>query len=127
NPEKTQFAISPGGEFVSYLQPFNSRLNIYVRELSTNEVTQVTHDKVDNIRYYWWANDGQLLYIKDSNGNEDYHLYAVNKDGTGNTDLTPFENTKVLVHDTGADSIIIVGLNMRDPKVFDIYRLNINT
>lgn len=127
NPEKTEFSISPGGEYISYLQPYNDRLNIYVRELGSNQVTQVTSYEQDNIRYYWWANDEQLLYIKDSNGNEAYHLYAVNRDGTNNHDLTPFENTQVMVHDTPTDSIIIVGLNKRDPKVFDIYRLNINS
>ncbi|QEC51280.1 S9 family peptidase [Anseongella ginsenosidimutans] len=127
NPEKTEFSVSPGGEFISYLQPYNNRLNIYVRELGSNEVTQVTTYEQDNIKYYWWANDEQLLYIKDSNGNEDYHLYSVNRDGTGNRDLTPFKGTQVMVHDTPADSIIIVGLNKRDPKVFDIYRLNINS
>lgn len=127
NPEKTEFAVSPGGEYISWLQPFNNSLNIYVRELGSDEITQVTTDKQNNIKYYWWASDGQLVYIKDSNGNEDYHLYAVSKDGTGNRDLTPFKNTKVLVHDASTDSVIIVGLNKRDPKVFDLYRLNINT
>ena len=127
NPEKTEFIVSPGGEYISYLQPFNDRLNIYVRELGTNEVTQVTTYKQDNIKYYWWANDEQLLYIKDNKGNEEYHLYSVNRDGTGNRDLTPFEETRVMVHDTPADSIIIVGLNKRDPKVFDVYRLNISS
>src|SRR3546814_4525968 len=48
NPEKTQFAISPGGEYVSYLQPHNDRLNIYVRALNSDEVTRVIafdHDR----------------------------------------------------------------------------------
>src|SRR3546814_12904971 len=64
NPEKTQFAISPGGEYVSYLQPHNDRLNIYVRALNSDEVTRVTAFDHDDIRYYWWANDEQLLYIR---------------------------------------------------------------
>lgn len=127
NPQKTEFAISPGGEYISYLQPHNGRLNICVRELGKNEITQVTRYEHDNIKYYWWANDEQLLYIKDTDGNEDYHLYVVNRDGTENQCLTPFKNTQVMVHDTPADSIITVGMNKRNPKVFDIYRLNIHS
>ena len=50
NPEKTEFAISPGGNYISYLQPYDNTLNIYVRELGTGTVTQVTAGKHDNIR-----------------------------------------------------------------------------
>lgn len=127
NPQKTEFAISPGGDYISYLQPHNGRLNICVRELGASEITQVTRYDNDNIKYYWWANDEQLLYVKDTDGNEDYHLYVVNRDGSDNQCLTPFKNSQVLVHDTPADSIITVGINKRNPKVFDIYRMNIHS
>src|SRR5438105_3440946 len=32
NPEKTAFCISPDGEFISYLGPVESRLNIFVQK-----------------------------------------------------------------------------------------------
>src|SRR3546814_12447904 len=48
NPEKTQFAISPGGEYVSYLQPHNDRLNIY-----RSEERRVGKEVVSKCRSWW--------------------------------------------------------------------------
>ena len=33
NPEKTSYQISYNGKYVSYLAPFNNRLNIYVQQI----------------------------------------------------------------------------------------------
>ncbi len=129
NPEKSGFKISPNGKYVSLMQPFESRMNIFVKEDGKDELTQITFEKDRDIAGYFWANDNRILYIKDEGGNEDFKLFAVNIDGSNSKCLTCFEGVRTQIIDDLEDipEEIIVGLNKRDPRVFDPYRLNIVT
>lgn len=130
NPEKTYFKISPNGEHVSYVQPYQNRLNIYIQNIKDNSVTRITSDMENNISRYWWVGDDRILYLKDNNGDEFYRLYSVNIDGTNTQDLTPFDKVRIRMIDKlqNSDSNeIIISLNKRDEKVFDAYRLNVKT
>ena len=129
NPEKTGFQLSPDGKYVSFLQPYKNRLNIYIQELAGNTITQLTADTIQGIYNYIWGNNNQILYIKDNKGDENYRLFTVNKSGGNLRDLTPFDSIKIQLINTlhkDADNILI-GLNKRNPSVFDAYRLNILT
>ncbi|AFD08351.1 S9 family peptidase [Solitalea canadensis] len=127
NPERTYFRLSPDGEYVAFLQPYNNRLNIFVQKLSSNEVTQVTAESEDAVLKYWWGGNNQLVYLKDNNGDEKYHLYAVNKDGSNSHDITPYPEVTVRLIDILDDGNILMLMNKRDPKKFDAYRMNLET
>lgn len=129
NPDKTNFLLSPDGQFVSYLQSYKNRLNLFVENISTKQVTQITAESDRNIEAYFWANNEQLLFLKDKNGDEYFHLYSVSKNGSNLRDLTPFEKVKLQIIDEmeDKDDEIIIGLNKRNPEIFDAYRLFINT
>jgi len=66
-------------------------------------------------------------YIQDKNGDENWHLYAVNLASGETRDLTPFENVRVERRNIPIISIpgILLGMNKRDPAAMDMYRLNI--
>lgn len=129
NPEKTSFKISPDGAYISYLQPFKNRLNIFVQHISSARVVQITTSTDRNIGTYYWANNNQLIYFKDTNGDENRRLYAVTKDGTQVRDLIP--DKKVRIRIIGFDRLqpdqVLLALNKRDSTVFDAYRLNTQT
>ncbi|POY35656.1 S9 family peptidase [Solitalea longa] len=127
NPERTFFRLSPDGEYIAFLQPYKDRLNLFVQKLNTNEITQVTSESENAIMKYWWAGNNQLIYLKDNNGDERYHLYAVRKDGTKNQDITPYPDVTVRLIDVMDDGNILLLLNKRDPKKFDAYRMNMET
>ena len=128
NPEKTAFSISPDGKFISYLQPYNDRLNIFVQTADGNNVVRLTSDTSQNIAYYFWANNNELLYLKNSGSDSDLGLFAVKKDGTDNRSLIGFQNSKIgLITPRAYNNDILVALNMRDSTVFDAYRMNIST
>lgn len=76
-----------------------------------------------------WANGHRILYIKDTAGDENYQLYGVNVDGTEPKAYTAFPNVRTQIIDPleNIDSLVIIGLNKRNPQVFDPYRLNLNT
>lgn len=129
NSEKRTFRLSPNGEYIAYLAPYKDRMNIHVRKFDSDEVTRVTSAEDRDLSGYFWANNNRLVYVRDKGGNENFHLFAVNKDGSNEKDLTPFDGVRAQIIDDLEDNQdeMIVGLNKRIPQVFDPYRLNINT
>lgn len=130
NPEKTSYKISPDGKYLSFLAPYNNRLNIFVHDLEAkNKPVRITNETKRDILSYMWGNNERILYLMDDKGNENFHLYAVNIDGTGHADLTPFENitTHIIDELEDIDEEIMISLNKRNPEIFDAYRLNVNT
>ena len=128
NPEKTAFSISPDGRFISYLQPYKNRLNIFVQTVDGKDVIQLTSDTSQNINYYSWADNNQILYLKNSGKIANLHLFAVNKDGTNTRNLINDQISKIdLITSKAYNNHILVALNKRDSTVFDAYRMNINT
>jgi dipeptidyl aminopeptidase/acylaminoacyl peptidase len=129
NPEKAGFKISPNGEYLSFLMPWQRRLNIYVQRIGQDQAIRITGSTQRDITDYLWANDQRLLYLMDQNGDENYRAYGVNRDGSGFKELTPFENVRVNIIEEREDlqDEILIGMNKRNPKVFDAYRLNISS
>ncbi len=129
NPEKSGFKISPNGNYVSFMSSWESRMNIFIKSNKTADSTQITFEKDRDIAGYFWANDNRILYVKDEDGNEDFKLFAVNIDGSNLKCLTCFDGVRTQLIDDLEDKPdeVIVGLNKRDPRVFDPYRLNIVT
>lgn len=129
NPESSAYQLSPNGKYISYLAPYERRMNIHVKNLETNEITRVTELTDRSVSGYMWATNERLLYVRDFGGDENYHILAVNIDGSNNVDLTPFEKVQAgLIDDLeNDDDHVLVSLNTRNPQCFDPYRLNIVT
>lgn len=129
NPEKTAYQISPEGKYYSYMAPYMNRLNIFVQEIGKDAPIQLTSDTARDIAGYFWANENRILYLKDTGGDENFRLLAVNADGSNPIALTDFEGVRTTIIDDleNIPNEVIVGLNKRNPVVFDPYRLNIET
>jgi dipeptidyl aminopeptidase/acylaminoacyl peptidase len=125
--------LSPDGSRLSWLAGTDSSPapNIWVMEfLRGGEPVPVTRDTLRGINDYKWAADGRhLLYIQDREGDENWHLHSVDLATGMATDLTPFPGVRAqdLIIDSGRPGEIIVGLNRRDPRVSDMYRVNLDT
>jgi len=129
NPESTGYQLSPDGKHLAYVAPFKSRMNIHVKALDTGEVTRITKVEDRDISGFVWANDNRVLYTRDFGGDENFHILASNIDGSNDVDLTPFDGVRAQFIDELPDdeTYVIVGLNKRNPALFDPYRLNVNT
>ncbi|WP_372934043.1 alpha/beta hydrolase family protein [Mariniphaga sediminis] len=129
NPEKTAFRLSPNGEYFSYLAPWESRMNVFVQETGADSAVRITAETERDIAGYLWKGNDRILFLKDTGGDENYHLYGVNADGSDLKGLTVFEKVRTTIIDDlkEDDDEVIVGLNKRDPTVFDPYRLNVLT
>ena len=111
------------------MQPWETRLNIHVQKIGSDDVVRVTSATERDIAGYFWANNNRLAYVQDKAGDENFKLYAVNADGTEESVLTPFDEVRVQIIDDLEDNEeeMIIGLNRRDQRIFDAYRININT
>ena len=129
NPEKTAYQISPNGEYFSYKAPYESRMNIFAKKRGSDEAVRLTSETDRDIAGYFWPNNDQILYIKDDGGNENWKLYGVNIDGTGLICYTDYDNvrTEILEDLPEIPDQVIIGMNKRNPQVFDPYRLDIKT
>lgn len=129
NPENTNYLISPNGKYISYLAPYNQRLNIYVQEISTGNVKRLTGVTERDISGYFWGNDNVIIYLRDNAGDENFHFYSVNIQNGTNIDLTPFEGVRANLIDEleDIDSEILIEMNKRNPEIFDVYSLNFET
>ncbi|MCA1578700.1 MAG: S9 family peptidase [Acidobacteria bacterium] len=129
NPTKVAYALSPNGEYLAFMQPWESRLNIFVEKIGTGNAVRVTSAKQRDISGYAWKGNNRIVYIQDTGGDENFRLYAVGIDGSNQKDLTPFEKVRAQIIDRleRNENEILVGLNKRDPRVSDVYRINVNT
>lgn len=129
NPEKSSYQISPDGKYYSFMGPFQSRMNIFVQERGKDSAVRLTSETDRDIAGYFWANNEQILYLKDNGGDENYKLYGARIDGSDVRCFTDFENVRTQIIDDlpDIDEEVIIGLNKRNPEVFDPYRLNLNT
>ena len=128
NPEKAGYQISPDGKYFSYMAPYENRLNLFVQEVGSDKATRITSETVRDLAGSMWANGHRILYIKDTAGDENFQLYGVNVDGTDSKAYTAFPKVRTTIIDPleNIDSLVIIGLNKRNPQVFDPYRLNLN-
>ena len=130
NPEKSSYQLSPNGTYISYMAPYENRMNVFVRKFGSDEEGKRITDVTDrDIAGFAWANDDRILYLKDEGGDENYALFAVNLDGTDFVPLTNFPEVKTQFIDPleEDDDHVLIALNKRVSQVFDPYRLNINT
>ncbi len=101
--------------------------NIYEVDLSTNEETQLTDSKEESFFVRGYSpNTGEVIYSADKGGNENSHIYLIRE---GNSiDLTPGKNTKAsYVGWTNDELGMYIISNSRDPRFFDLYKIDIVT
>jgi dipeptidyl aminopeptidase/acylaminoacyl peptidase len=129
NPEKAGYQLSPGGTYFSFTAPYMDRMNIFVQEIGADSATRLTSETDRDINGYFWPNDNQILYLKDQGGDENFRLYGINVDGTNPVCYTPFDGVRTDIIDDLPDfpDLVIIGMNKRNPQVFDPYRLNLKT
>src|SRR5688572_33276548 len=129
NPTRVAYSLSPNGEYLAFMQPWETRLNVFVEKIGTGQATRVTSARERDIAGFAWKGSNRIVYVQDTGGDENYRLYAVGIDGSNPRDLTPFEKVRAQIIDRleRNENEILVGLNKRNPQVSDVYRINVNT
>ena len=129
NPESASFAISPDGTKLAFMRPWEHRMNVYVRDIATGEEKRVTSATERDIAGFFWKGNGKVVFVQDSGGDENFHIYITDIKGSEARDLTPFEKVRAGIVDDLEDdpNHMVIDMNKRDPEVFDVFRCDINT
>jgi len=130
NPVKARPRISPDGKMMAYLAPVNNVLNVWVKTIGKEDDRAVTKDEDRGIRWYFWAEDSDhIMYLQDVGGDENWCLYGVNLKTDEIKDLTPYKDVQVqIIHsDKHFPNELLIGMNKENPKVHDVYHLDLTT
>lgn len=129
NPERVSAGISPDGRTISFVAPRDGVLNVWVMPRDGGEAVPVTDDRDRGVRAYFWSRDGRyILYVQDQGGDENYRVHAVDPANPGRVrDLTPFPGVRVgiLAAPRTTPRHLLITMNLRDPQLFDVHRLNL--
>jgi dipeptidyl aminopeptidase/acylaminoacyl peptidase len=131
NPDRASPKLSPDGKRLSFLAPVKGVLNVWVGPADDPGAARpVTDDRKRGIREYFWAYSSEhLLYLQDVGGDENWRVYGVEIGTRKVTDLTPLKKVAARVQEVSHKfpREVLVGLNDRDERFHDLYRVNIAT
>jgi acylaminoacyl-peptidase len=129
NPSRYQARVSPDGEWLSWLAPFEGVLNVWLAPADDiSAAAPLTRRAGRPIAWQDWAFDGEhILFITDENGDENWHLFAVERGSAEVRDLTPIAgvSARLLMWSPERPRTILVGLNDRDKKWHDVWTLDL--
>jgi dipeptidyl aminopeptidase/acylaminoacyl peptidase len=129
NPARTDPEISPDGKALAWLQPdSHGVLQVWVGAIGKTDARVVTADRHRGIRVYGWAwNSRTIIYLQDSDGDENWHLFAVDLSSGNVRDLTPWQGVRATVAagNPKFPDQLLVTLNLRNRKLRDVYRVNL--
>ncbi len=102
--------------------------NLFEINIADGSRSQVTHSAEESFfAVDYVPGTTAMLYEADKGGNEIDHVYLLSDDGTS-TDLTPGENAKSgFFKWSEDDQSMFYFSNLRDPKYFDVYKMDIGT
>lgn len=136
NPARAYFRLSDDGSMLGFMEPVSidgnaARMNIFVQGLDgsrpVGEARCITSEIERDISGYFWKGEHTVIYEKDFNGDENFHVIAVDIRTGAITDLTPFPGVRASIEDDLEDDPdhVLISHNGRNPEVFDVYRADI--
>lgn len=127
----SELQISPDGKQLAFLHPLNGVLNVWVAPLDDPKAaTPVTRFDTRPPDSFQWSPDGRyILVLKDVGGEEHSQLWVANLQKQTVTNMTadPAVQTKIVKVSKRRPGEILVGMNIRDRRYRDIYRIDLAT
>ncbi|MCF6457360.1 S9 family peptidase [Pseudoalteromonas sp. MMG024] len=116
-------SFSPSGDKILVSSDESGIYSLYAVDIKTAKKTRLTdfQDSTYAVRYF--PNDERVIFTKDSGGNERFHVYVREVDGSVK-DLTPGGETRARFAGFTEDgSHFYITSNQRDAKFMDLYRV----
>ena len=120
--------ISADGAWLAWLEDVAGVRNIWIRDIRSMGSAQpiTTEDSHDIVSFVFATNSQQIFYLRDTNGNENTHLYIVDMVSGSTRDLTPFGNIQARLLGLNDDDphTIAVAINDRIAEWHDVYLID---
>lgn len=118
-------AFSPDEEHVLYSSNQSGIFNLYTVPVGGGPATPLSTSTTESLYAVTYLPDGRILYRHDQGGDENFHLYLREANGT-ERDLTPGPKLRAEFLDWRRDNRAFYVLsNERDPKYMDVYRYDV--
>ncbi len=128
NTDIRRNSLSFDEQKVLYTSNKSGIYNVYSVNIKNNEVEQLTHsEKSAYTSISYFPNDNRVLIKADNEGDELYHIFLREEDGTMK-DLTPDSIARATFYIWNHDQkSFLFGSNKRNKRIMDIYEMNIDT
>ena len=140
NPEIAGAQISPDGKYISFRKPYKDTMNIWVKRTDEpfERARLITSETKRPIRNYFWSRDGKyILFVNDFGGDENFNVYAVDPaaapaagaEVAAARNLSDMKKVRAVIYEVPRNEpdTIYVGLNNRDPRWHDLYKVRISS
>ncbi len=131
HPEVRAVTVSPDGQRLAMIRPLDGVPNVWLAPVESPErVRPLTRIRGRGVRSYTWAYDGRhLLPVMDEKGDENWRIYATDIEDGHTRCLTPQQGVQaqLMAMSPHHPEEVVVGLNDRDPRWHDLYRINVRT
>lgn len=140
NPEITGAQISPDGKYIAFRKPYKDTMNIWVKRAAEpfERARLITNETKRPIRNYFWSRDGKyILFVNDFGGDENFNVYAVDPAATpaagaevpAARNLSDVKKVRAMIYEVprSEPDAIYVGLNDRDARWHDLYKVRVST
>jgi len=120
-------SFSPDEQTILYSSNASGVYNAYTVPTAGGAPTQLTDSTETTRAISFFPSDNRVLLSADKGGNEIYHIYLREEDGTIR-DLTPGETNRALFRGWAHDlNSFFYQSNDRDPRFMDLYEMEIDT
>ncbi len=131
NPERSSYKISNDGKTLSFMAPYKNRMNIFIQPADlSSEPKRITSVTDRDIAGYMWKENDYIVYTRDFDGDENYHIFSVDIRTGKSKDLTPFKDVRAGLlddlEDISKDELLVM-TNQINKEIFDVYRLNLSS
>lgn len=136
NADYSGLQISPDGKYLAVISPINDRRNIAVMETDgLKNIRALTGLSKQSVAGFFWANNNEIVFTMDTDGNEAFGLYHVSIKGkakiktlVGSSIGASGIRSASVVHTLPDDpKHILVQFNGRRVKSPDLYKLPLNS
>jgi dipeptidyl aminopeptidase/acylaminoacyl peptidase len=131
NPERVSPRLSSDGKQLAWLAPKDGVMNVWVAPVDKlDQGKAVTAETTRPIRQFFWTfTNKHLLYMQDSGGDENFHVFRVDLADGKTTDITPYKGARAAVEEISdkQPTTLLITMNDRDAHVFDLYKVDLLT
>ncbi len=131
NPDHVCVRLSPDGKHIAYIAPYKGVMNIWVApSMDLNQARVLTKESSRGLASFSWAHtNSHILYSKDNEGDENWHVHSVDIATEKDVDLTPYKYVSARLSMVSPENPhkVIISVNSRVPEFHDAHLVTIET